>query len=254
MKKTTLLTVTFVAILFTSSCQKDLEKDPLPSDGGKGTMTAKNGTLSPGEIHNLVLSEYLDAHGLIPDQQITVNEAYSEMLAISQIFESHGYLENRTAEEMADAVLSHQTASGYFADGVSKPTEVINDIIIQKVENQAIKTALIQISALADQGDPDFESNSQQILSQLNSLTSMEQSMMNGFGSVLDHSLVLWDAKLSPSEKAHKLKVAVADAIGYVDGFLWAAEYYNWDPAYIKYVLAEARDTAAYASARAAKS
>lgn len=66
---------------------------------------------------------------------------------------------------------------------------------------------------------------------------------------------MLWDSRRPQSANTalKNAQIALADAIGWVDGFLWAGYCRNWDPMYYCEYLDEAAWFAEVASARAAK-
>lgn len=246
MKKTTLFPAALVAVLFSFSCQKDLENTPLPPDGGKGVMVAKNSSLSPGEIHNLVLEEYIALYGLDPDEEMTLGEAQTMGLQIAGISEAHGFLDETDANTCVNMLLQCYQEQGFVENNVFKTPSEINALSIQNIENPELKSALTQINALAEAESPHFLQESLQILSQLTTLNSDEQIMVNGFRSVVVCSGSLWDKY---NDLTHKCIVYLADAVAFVNTYSWAVKTGSHSSNAFYLALADAE----IASAKAAK-
>lgn len=266
MKKTIVLQGIFSLLLFTVSCRKDVETG-LPSAATSPKARSAGATLSPGQIHNNLLSEYLDTYGLPADELITFDEARAGYLAIVQIAENQGLGNTAlTPAQEADALLAYHVEAGFFKNGVLLTPEEAVARAIQQEQNAAVRAAYVQICGLAQQGGDDWIENAQQTLASLTGLTLAEQETVDGFGSVLENSCVLWNGKtLADYRKAF---VAVCDAIGYKVGkeaearyheeMRYEAEYGNYPSGGVSgYYVAEnlhwAEKTAAQWSAQAAR-
>lgn len=234
-----------MAVLCISSCKKETESVDRHTAKPKSSGLA----LSPGEIHNLVLQDYIDRYGLEHDDETTFDEARTLCLHIAELSAAAGFTGNLSPAEMTGRVMQNSMDAGFFENGILKSPDEINALCIQQIENPSIRTALLQISALADQGSADFRQESGQILSQLAHLTPDERKMMDGFGSVLDHSLVLWSGKPSLEALVIKLKVALSDALGYIQGYNYSIKTGDSQETATQFALSEAK----FYSARTAK-
>lgn len=170
MKKT--LVPLCMGILCLSACSRETETVvPLRK---KSSCSA----LSAGQIHNRVLSKYLDRQGLVSDSEISIDEAYTEMLALAEISKANEFLPGRSADELADASLTYQIESGYFENGNLKPTEAIHALVLEKIENPAIRSAIRQIDALAGEDGTNFVDDSRQILARLELVSARDRDLV----------------------------------------------------------------------------
>lgn len=225
MKKTIILVAVLASALL-SSCKKETEQ-ALPQPVTENVSVTKTGSLSPGAIHNNLLSGYIDLYGLAEDEEITLAEARADYLAICQIAQNRGLGSTRlTPAQEAGFLTAYAAGAGFFNNGVLSAPQVLVTAAIQRVENTAVRAAFTQVYVLAQQGDDSWEEASQQVLIQLTGLSLKDKNIVDGFGSVLGSSYELWRGKTSV-EAYRKKFVAVCDAIGYAVGQAAEDEYHE---------------------------
>ena len=171
--------------------------------------------MSAGQIHNSLLAEYIDTYGVVADEQITAAEARADYLAIAQIAQGQGFDSPLAPEQEADALLAHAAESGFFGNGVLLSPADRVALAIQRIENPGTRAAFVQIADLAKKGAEGWVQESQQILALLTGLNQRDQGIVDGFGSVLGDSYVLWSGSLAQYRQNF---VEVCDAIGYSVG------------------------------------
>lgn len=210
-------------LLFFSCANKEKIKNApapsVPQPGNKNVPFTQ--TMTPGQIHNLIVERYIDQYGIVPDNQITLAEVETVCDRIAGIAEDENLLVNITATDLSDMMVDMYVTSGAFVNGILKPSDELTTISINGVSNIDLKNAYLQIRNLATVGGPNFVPDAIQILDNLSSLTPNEQQEVNGFKSVLGSSADLWsNPSYLPTPGTNTgTRIFNADADGYSAGY-----------------------------------
>lgn len=211
--------VCLAACIFTG-CRKDAvsmtQKDPEKS---KKTVSRENMN-NAGEMHNYVLGEYHAQYGFTTSdlniaQVREVIKHCAEIAIAAQLINIP-----LDPDDFADDMIQKKIALGMFDNtGIYKTVPENLALIETEITNSTVRTAIHNINNY-NGNTSDFIAYAQAEIAGLQNLNSDEQTMVNGYMSVLSSSFTYWDTHfqaLSTGEKAKR--IARADAAGFVNGF-----------------------------------
>lgn len=207
---TSFVAIVMMALFFTSCNEETASSVSAP-------VVAKNNTLSPGEVHNIILKKYITTYGLEYNPEFTKDGFLELASQIAEIGLENGYYDQTiTKVELVKAAGEIFEMYGFAHKRISD----VAPILIGGIQNTAMKEAFTNVHNLMMSGEDSAVSQSLQILYSLNSLTENEQKLVNGCASILGSSYVLWqenESLLQPM--ASKATIAYWDTIGYMMGF-----------------------------------
>jgi hypothetical protein len=236
-----LYSVLAISMLLFSSCanKEKIKGTPTPSGQGPGNKNILfTQTMTPGQVHNLIIEKYIEQYGIVSDNQITLAEVEIVCDRIAGIAEDENLLVNITATDLSDKMVEMYVESGAFVNGVLRPSDELTTMSINSVSNLDLRNAYSQIYNLAVLGGPNFVANSNVILNNLNSLTPEEQQEVNGFKSVMGFSFDLWsNPSYLPTPGTNNITRTVnADADGFRSGYTEGLLSSGGDPYFADFV------------------
>lgn len=214
--------------LFVFSCNKQAN-DVQTAHAPRAVKTApatlnKEGDLSEGDIHNIIVQAYIDEYGL---SEFTVMNRTNATTVVSRqvdIAADKGYLGTLSAEDVKRTIDDGFINDDFFdvTTDELKPMNDICQVSLAGMNNQDIVTALNDIKTLADNNDANFLADANDILANLKDLTVGESAMISGYQSTLNASYQLWDRNLpeqAQNRQSQLMSLASADARGFHYGF-----------------------------------
>lgn len=212
---TSIIAIAAMALFFTSCSEDRVATTSTP-------VITKSNSLSPGEIHNIILEEYINGYGLEYNPEFSKQEFLETASQISEIGLEKGYFgETLTKDELVEAAGAIFDEYGLVtAEFAHKRITDVAPILIGGFKNAQIKEAFSSVHELMISEDENAIPQSLQILNSLSSLTTQEKQMIDGFTSVLVSSYGLWQEKEPLLQTmASKASIAYWDATGYLMGY-----------------------------------
>jgi len=226
MKRTLFYSFLLLSVL-AFSCNKktdDLQTTHAASTVKNPPAAYREGNLSQGDMHNIMVQAYIDAYGTSEFETMNKTNAATVAARLTDIAADNGFLDNTSAEEI-NSTLADGFINNDFFDATTGNLKSLDDIYqtsLASITNQDIIDAFDGIEALRNNTDADFLSKSNAILDNLKGLTDAESAMISGYKSTLNASYALWDRNLSEQAQdrpAQLMSLASADARGFHYGF-----------------------------------
>ncbi|KAA5536147.1 hypothetical protein F0919_00300 [Taibaiella lutea] len=230
MKNTLFVLICCFSIMLLSACNKAEKLSTIPAaQQSSGSWKIITLPMTPGQMHNQLLSAYIQQYGILEDNQVTMAEVETMCGRMAQIASDQGLLTNMTATDLANDLYSEYVNSGSFVNGILRPTSELITRSINTIPNPDIRSAMNQIHSIAAQADPDFIQDATMLLDNLSGLNPQDQEIVSQFKSVLLSSYNLWTDPVTPKpsylptgageQMAWAQNIAMADAAGARRGY-----------------------------------